>query len=291
MPDEVKNLPVNTAGLAVAIMHGLEVGLTPMAALQSIAVVNGMPTIWGDGALGLVQASGLLEDIEETVDAGTDGVPLAAKCRVKRRDRKQWVEQTFTQVEAKKAGLWSKAGPWTQYPRRMMQMRARSWALRDAFPDVLRGLGVREEVGDMVDVTERGSHTMAPPPEPQRADFKAQTPVTDVEDHPSSGNGPATAGAGDASGGPADPHNPPPPPPEVPEPRDWRVSGNSVAERLEGIVTAYAAAESAADIRDIEDQNAALLKGWAAGKPGSPYARAHEAAEAAKQERAAALAG
>lgn len=36
--------------IMVGIMHGLEVGLTPMAALQSIAVINGMPTIWGDGA-------------------------------------------------------------------------------------------------------------------------------------------------------------------------------------------------------------------------------------------------
>jgi hypothetical protein len=45
----------------VAILHGLEVGLTPMNALQSIAVINGRPTIWGDGAVGLIRASGLLE--------------------------------------------------------------------------------------------------------------------------------------------------------------------------------------------------------------------------------------
>ena len=42
-------------------------GFTPMAALQSIAVVNGMPTIYGDGMLALVRASGLLEDIIETI--------------------------------------------------------------------------------------------------------------------------------------------------------------------------------------------------------------------------------
>ena len=45
----------------IAIMHGLEVGLSPLSALQRIAVINGRPTIWGDGALALVKASGLCE--------------------------------------------------------------------------------------------------------------------------------------------------------------------------------------------------------------------------------------
>jgi hypothetical protein len=30
----------------------------------------------------------------------------------------------------------------------MLQMRARSFALRDAFPDALRGVGISEEVSD-----------------------------------------------------------------------------------------------------------------------------------------------
>src|SRR3990172_134292 len=54
--------------ITVGIIHGMEVGLTPMAALQSIAVINGTPTIWGDGALALVRASGHLEDIEEKLE-------------------------------------------------------------------------------------------------------------------------------------------------------------------------------------------------------------------------------
>jgi len=59
---------------------------------------------------------------------------------------------------AKTAGLLGKQGPWTQYPRRMMQMRARSWALRDVFPDVLRGMPIAEDIMDiepMRDVTSR----------------------------------------------------------------------------------------------------------------------------------------
>ena len=126
----------------VAIMHGLEVGLTPMAALQSIAVVNGMPTIWGDGALGLVRASGLLVKFQEWEDGET------AHCLVQRAGELDTIERYFSQADAVLAGLSRKTGPWTQYPRRMRQMRARSWALRDAFADVLRGLKITEEVED-----------------------------------------------------------------------------------------------------------------------------------------------
>jgi hypothetical protein len=194
---------VNVARVALAILHGLEVGLTPMAAIQSISVINGMPTIYGDGALGLVQASGLLEDIEETVEKDKDGTPLLGRCRVKRRDRKQWVEQEFTQAEAKRAGLWTKErSPWLTYPQRMLKMRARSWALRDAFPDVLRGLGIREEVEDMIDVTARGSHTMTAPPEPTRDQFRAK--VTDADlDQDQQPTSQSSGAPGDASDGAA----------------------------------------------------------------------------------------
>lgn len=126
----------------VGIIAGAEVGLTPFAALQSIAVINGNPSLWGDGMLALVEASGLLEDFEETDDGST------ATCRAVRVGRPTPTIQTFSNEDAKKAGLSGKQGPWTQYPRRMRQMRARGFALRDAFPDVLKGLKLAEEVRD-----------------------------------------------------------------------------------------------------------------------------------------------
>lgn len=166
----------------VAILHGLELGLTPMAALQSIAVINGTPSIWGDGMLALVRGSGLLEDIVEEIEHDKDG-PTIATCKVKRKDQKSWIIRTFTRPEAMRAGLWRKQGPWQQYPQRMMQMRPRSWALRDAFPDVLRGIHSAEEAQDMVDVTRAGSAITAPPA-PRRGDFLAeniQTAETTVD--------------------------------------------------------------------------------------------------------------
>lgn len=151
----------------VAILHGLEVGFTPMAALQSIAVVNGRPSIWGDGALALVQSSGLLEEFEETITGG--GEQMEARCEVKRRGKKPKVG-TFSVSDAKTAGLWRKQGPWTQYPKRMLQMRARAFALRDAFADILRGLSIAEEQADverMKDVTPSAEGKQPPqPPKP-----------------------------------------------------------------------------------------------------------------------------
>lgn len=154
----------------VAIMHGMEVGFTPMAALQSIAVVNGRPAIWGDGAIGLVQASGLMESIRETADG--EGDAKTATCVVKRKGNPDPIIGKFSVADARKAGLWGKAGPWTQYPDRMLQMRARGFALRDGFSDVLRGLGIAEEVQDtpMRDIT---------PAEPTiAARFKSTAPAS-----------------------------------------------------------------------------------------------------------------
>ena len=132
----------------IAVQMGMELGLPPMAALQNIAVINGRPSLWGDAVLGLVQSSGNCESYsEESIGTmGEDDFGFTAKA--KRRDNGSTFSNTFTVAHAKRAGLWGKQGPWTQYPDRMLKMRARSFTVRDAFPDVLRGVGVAEEVRD-----------------------------------------------------------------------------------------------------------------------------------------------
>ena len=147
--------------VTVALLHGLEVGLPPMMALQSIAVISGRPTLWGDGAMAIVRATGLLEEFEETIDGV--GENMIAYCKIKRRGEKP-VVHSFSVGDAKKAGLWGKAGPWTTYPRRMIAMRPRSWCLRDVFADALKGLRIAEEVmdTDLKDVTPIVSPPSAP---------------------------------------------------------------------------------------------------------------------------------
>lgn len=160
----------------VAILHGLEIGLTPMSALQRIAVVNGRPTIWGDAAIGLVRGSGLCEFVRETMTGA--GEQRAAKCEAKRRGEPEPVTRTFSVADAKKAGLWGKAGPWQQFPDRMLQLRARAFALRDGFADVLGGLYIREELDDAQSMRDASPPPpppaqMVPPPAPKMIEAQA----------------------------------------------------------------------------------------------------------------------
>ncbi|MDY0190674.1 MAG: hypothetical protein RBR22_08070 [Desulfuromonas sp.] len=139
VPKDFKGSPGN---ILVAIQWGLELGLQPMQAMQNIAVINGRPSLWGDAVIGIVRGSSLCEYIYENDDGET------ATCRVKRRGEEEQV-RTFSMTDAKAAGLSGKQGPWSQYPKRMRQMRARAFALRDVFPDVLRGMPVAEELMDL----------------------------------------------------------------------------------------------------------------------------------------------
>lgn len=148
----------------IAIMRGLEVGLTPFMALDKIAIVNGRPVIWGDGAMGLVRGSGLCEFVKERIEGKNDD--RVAVCESKRRGEAEPIQRTFSVMDAKKAGLWGKAGPWQQYPERMLQMRARAFCLRDGFADVLGGLYIREEVEDAKPPREI-DHSDEPPAPPQ----------------------------------------------------------------------------------------------------------------------------
>ena len=132
----------------LAVQMGSEIGLAPMQALQNIAVINGRPAVWGDAMLALCKASPVCDDVVERVDG--EGANMKAVC-VATRSGKEPVTVSFSMADAKLAGLSGKQGPWTQYPKRMLQMRARGFALRDAFPDVLKGLISAEEAQDIPD--------------------------------------------------------------------------------------------------------------------------------------------
>jgi hypothetical protein len=128
----------------VAMMMGNEVGLNPIQSLQNIAVINGKPSIYGDALAALVQNHPAFGGMEESFNESGN----VATCIVWRRGGSKHT-QTFSEADARKASLWDKAGPWKQYPKRMLAMRARGFALRSQFADALAGLITREEAGDM----------------------------------------------------------------------------------------------------------------------------------------------
>lgn len=131
--------------IMVAIMAGAELGFAPFQSLQSFAVVNGRPTLWGDGLVAVVRRNGCT--IREWHEGET------AFCEVTRPDTGETIRRQFSQADAAKAGLAGKTGPWQQYPQRMRAMRARAWAVRDGCADMLRGFQIAEEVADYVEVT------------------------------------------------------------------------------------------------------------------------------------------
>lgn len=137
------------AGVCITIQMGLELGITPTQAVQGIAAINGRPSVFGDLGTALVRGSGLLVKVEEGYDGqwGTDD--YTAYCRLWRAGEANPIEGFFSIADAKRAKLWGKTGPWTDFPRRMLLWRARSFAYRDGFADVLRGLMFREEVDDL----------------------------------------------------------------------------------------------------------------------------------------------
>jgi len=132
--------------IMVCVQWGYELGLAPMQALQNIAVINGKPSVYGDAMMALVQASPVCEGIDEHIENEGTTNPVAV-CIAKRKGRNPVIAR-FSVEDAKRAGLWNKQGPWQAYPKRMLQMRARGFALRDAFPDVLKGLITAEEAAD-----------------------------------------------------------------------------------------------------------------------------------------------
>ena len=138
VPKDFRGKPGNCL---IAMQWGNELGMKAIQAIQNIAVINGRPALWGDAVIALVRSSPLCEYVQE------DDNGHAATCKVKRRGEPEQ-SRTFSMDDAKQAGLLGKQGPWMQYPKRMRQMRARAFALRDVFPDVLRGMPVAEEVMD-----------------------------------------------------------------------------------------------------------------------------------------------
>lgn len=162
------------AQATMAIMQGLDIGVPPMQAVQQIAVINGRCQVWGDLLPALIWSNG--HKIKEWFEG--EGDKLVAKCLITRGDNGEEVEREFSFSDAVDAGLIGK-DMYKKYRKRMFQMRARGYCARDAVPDVLRGLAIREEMEEvapkpMRDITPPAPP--APPAPPEPPEIEDQTP-------------------------------------------------------------------------------------------------------------------
>jgi len=155
---------LNTAEkVFIAIETGREVGLTTMQALRSVYVVNGMPAWTGQGALALIRGSESCS-MPPVIQHVGEGDQYRAVIRFQRTNMPEPVEVSFSVADAKRAKLWGKAGPWTEYPDDMLMWRAVGRMGKEYFSDVLNGISIVEETRDYP----KGETTISvePPSEP-----------------------------------------------------------------------------------------------------------------------------
>lgn len=137
----------------IAMRWALALGIDPFLGLRDIFIIENIPSIRTEAAIALVESSGFCEYIEQTFIGNPYDDSYTAICTVRRKGRKEHTS-TFSVKDAKDAKLWGKKTKtgadttWITYKKRMLMYRAVGFALRDIFPDVLRGARLYEEAID-----------------------------------------------------------------------------------------------------------------------------------------------
>lgn len=133
------------ADILIAVQLGMELGFSPVQALQSIAVINGRPCVWGQGVAARIISSPLCEYLKLPT---TDEIRSTHKAIVvaKRKGHPE-VVGTFDDADAKQAGLGSKDTYAKWWPD-MYLWRAFHRATKITFADVMKGLLPREIMDD-----------------------------------------------------------------------------------------------------------------------------------------------
>lgn len=152
--------------IAIAFLQGRRLGVDPFTALWNTAPINNRPTSFGDLVVGLCKSrhgvtlrkswhKGEQELRDRPHFSKRDEMPddLASVVEVLDASGKVVARERFSVADAKMAKLWSKEGPWHEYPYRMLEWRAATWALRTACPETLMGLEIYEHAIGLPTVT------------------------------------------------------------------------------------------------------------------------------------------
>lgn len=158
-----KNGPTLTAfDLFSKMLKGMELGMEPMAALDALYYERGKWAMHAQDMLGLVSASGLLEDMKVVQNDGE-----ACIIKVKRAGYSEYTTFEFTLSEAREAEILKndKTGNWKKRPAVMLWHRCTSKMCRGLFNDVVQGTYV---IGELSDSDGGNPDEIATTPEPPR---------------------------------------------------------------------------------------------------------------------------
>jgi len=143
--------PLSQGDYFLIMLKGLELGISPMAAVDMISIIQGTPVLDAKGILALVKSKGMLEDIQ------MDGDEQQYICIMKRRGESTPHKEIFTLEDAKRLNLAGKEN-YQKQPKTMLKWRAVTACARVVFPDVVGGLYTGEELDpDNVTVSEDGT--------------------------------------------------------------------------------------------------------------------------------------
>lgn len=189
------------------IQMGATVGLPPMSSLGAFAIINGRIAMYGDGQLAVVIGQPDLVDLQEgfTRETGDENdETMTAICTVQRmlNGKVRTVQRPFSVKDAQRAQLWGKSGPWQTFPKRMLQLRARAFALRDSYSDVL--LGFTHSVEELRDMTDAEFTVVGAPAMPTPEDYQGVESIAKAD---KGATGAVIAGesvSGDTTGATAD---------------------------------------------------------------------------------------
>lgn len=131
LPDALKG---KAPDIIVSILAGQELGLSPMAAIRGVHVVQGKPLLSADTMVGLVLGSGLAEYFICVEESDT-----SVTYETKRKGAPQPQRATWTVEDSKRAALHTKDN-YRLFPRQMMKARCKSILARDVYPDILAGI-------------------------------------------------------------------------------------------------------------------------------------------------------
>jgi hypothetical protein len=195
---------------AMIIMKGLELGMSPSVALDSIAIINGRTCVWGKAVPALVRRAG--HKIREWETGTRMQDDWTFHCEITRGDTGEVITRSFSVEDARQAGLWNQEAvitrqgrdgpytkandsPWRLYPQRMLPARAKGYAAADGAPEALLGMYTAEEMEDVVraEAESRGEIVTAPPPPPLELPQPAPAPDDELLDMGIPGPEPAMA--------------------------------------------------------------------------------------------------
>jgi hypothetical protein len=133
--------------VAIAILSGMELGMSPLNSLRSFCIINGTPTLWGNAKNALAIQSGNLLKIEAEYFGVEHTMDWGCKVTVFRKNPEMSFTADFTMKDAEKAGLLSKNN-W-HYPKKMLYNRAKQTAFNEIFADCYFNIYSTEEIEEL----------------------------------------------------------------------------------------------------------------------------------------------